>query len=122
MESSNIFEKLKKLQTILVNKYECEGLKEEAPKQLDAQEELLSRLKKEFIVENSDYEEVKNKVSALKLELDEAIKSRESGEKAMDSITTHREYEALEKQIKEATEKETMFVKNYRKKKRVKLN
>ena len=115
MESSNIFEKLKKLQTILVNKYECEGLKEEAPKQLDAQEELLSRLKKEFIVENSDYEEVKNKVSALKLELDEAIKSRESGEKAMDSITTHREYEALEKQILEATDKENEIRKELQK-------
>ena len=51
-------------------------------------------------------EEIKEKVLKLKLELEEAIKSRESGEKGMDNITTHREYEALEKQISEATDKE----------------
>ena len=106
MATQDIFEKLKKLQTILVKKYELEEKKEEAPKQLGSQEELLARMKKEYIEKNNDYEEVKNKVGQLKLELDEAVKSREKGEKGMDDIQTHREYEALEKQISEATEKE----------------
>ena len=106
MATQDIFEKLKKLQTILVKKYELEQKKEEAPKQLGSQEELLARMKKEYIEKNNEYEEVKTKFCQLKLELDEAVKSREKGEKGMDDIQTHREYEALEKQISEATEKE----------------
>ena len=106
MATQDIFEKLKKLQTILVKKYELEQKKEEAPKQLGSQEELLSRMKKEYIEKNNEYEDVKSKVAQLKFDLDEAVKSREKGEKGMDDIQTHREYEALEKQITEATEKE----------------
>ena len=106
MATQDIFEKLKKLQTILVKKYELEQKKEEAPKQLGSQEELLARMKKEYIEKNNEYEEVKTKVAQLRFDLDEAVKSREKGEKGMDDIQTHREYEALEKQISEATEKE----------------
>ena len=106
MATQDIFEKLKKLQTILVKKYDLEQKKEEAPKQLGSQEELLARMKKEYIEKNNEYEEVKTKVAQLKFDLDEAVKSREKGEKGMDDIQTHREYEALEKQISEATEKE----------------
>ena len=106
MATQDIFEKLKKLQTILVKKYELEQKKEEAPKQLSSQEELLARMKKEYIEKNNEYEEVKSVVAQLKFDLDEAVKSREKGEKGMDDIQTHREYEALEKQISEATEKE----------------
>ena len=107
MATQDIFEKLKKLQKILVKKYDLEKKKEEAPKQLGSQEELLARMKKEYIEKNNEYEEVKSKVAQLKFDLDEAVKSREKGEKGMDDIQTHREYEALEKQISEATEKET---------------
>uniref|UniRef100_UPI00389035F1 zinc ribbon domain-containing protein n=1 Tax=Treponema sp. TaxID=166 RepID=UPI00389035F1 len=51
-------------------------------------------------------------VEHLKRELSEAEASRESGEKNMDNITSHREYEALEKQISEATEKEASIRKD----------
>ena len=106
MATQDIFEKLKKLQTILVKKYDLEKKIEEAPKQLGSQEELLARMKKEYIEKNTEYDSVKSTVLKLKLELEEAEKSRESGEKGMDNIQTHHEYEALEKQIKDATEKE----------------
>ena len=115
MATQDIFEKLKKLQTILVKKYDLEKKKEEAPKQLGSQEELLARMKKEYIEKNNEYEEVKSKVAQLKFDLDEAVKSREKGEKGMDDIQTHREYEALEKQISEATEKETEVRKDLQK-------
>ena len=84
MATQDIFEKLKKLQTILVKKYELEQKKEEAPKQLSSQEELLARMKKEYIEKNNEYEEVKSVVAQLKFDLDEAVKSREKGEKGMD--------------------------------------
>ncbi len=105
--TTEIFDKLKDLQDILVQKYDLEAKVKEAPKQLDSQEELLERLKKEYINKNTNYDDIKSKVGELKLQLDEAVKSREEGEKGMDNISTHREYEALEKQISEATERET---------------
>ena len=119
MATTDIFEKLKKLQTILVKKYELEQKIEEAPKQLGSQEELLSRMKKEYIEKNNEYETVKTNVGKLKLDLDEAVKSRENGEKGMDNIQTHREYEALEKQINEATERENEIRKDLQKEEKI---
>ena len=106
MVTTKIFDKLKSLQEVLVKKYELEKKIDEAPKQLSSQDELLERMKKEFIDKNTEYEAVKMKVNQLRNDLDEAVKSRESGEKGMDNITTHREYEALDRQIAEAVIRE----------------
>ncbi|HAH61737.1 MAG TPA: nucleic acid-binding protein [Treponema sp.] len=106
MVMTEVFDKLKSLQDILVKKYDLEKKIDEAPKQLGSQDELLERMKKEFISKNTEYEAVKAKVMQLRADLDDAVKSRESGEKSMDNITTHREYEALDKQIAEASSKE----------------
>lgn len=107
LEMNEVLESLKKLQTILAQKYALKRKIEEAPKQLSSQEELLSRLKKEYIEKNTKYEALKEKISEIKERLEEAVKSREAGEKGMDSISTHREYEVLDKQITEATERES---------------
>ncbi len=115
MVITEIFDKLKSLQVILGRKYELEQLIEEAPKQLTSQEELLARMKKEYIEKNRDYEIVKERVGNIKLDLETAIKTREAGEKNMDNITTHREYEALEKQISEASVKESELRKELQK-------
>ena len=106
MDNSEVFDRLKELQGILAEKYVLEEKIEGFPRQLDSQEELLSRLRKEYIEKNSVYEEVKGTIVRLREELDGAVVSRESGERSMDGITTHREYEALDKQITEAREKE----------------
>ena len=55
----DIFEKLKSLQAILVRKYELESKIEEAPKRLGSQDELLARMRKEFIEKNKEYDEIK---------------------------------------------------------------
>lgn len=106
MVTTEIFDRLKSLQVILGRKYELESKIDEAPKQLGSQDELLARMKKEYIEKNKEYEAVKERIGQLKIELDEAVKLREDGEKNMDNITTHREYEALDKQISEASAKE----------------
>ena len=74
METAKIFDKLKDLQDILVEKYKLEAKIEETPKQLNAQEELLARLKKEYITKNTNYDSIKEKVAELKHELDDAVK------------------------------------------------
>ncbi len=102
MVTTEVFENLKTLQEILVQKYELEGKKSGAPKQLSNQEDLLAKTQKEFIEQKSNYDATQEKVTQLKAQLEEAVKSREEGEKGVANSTTHREYEALEKQITEA--------------------
>ena len=103
MEMSDVFENLKKLQDILSEKYSIEAQIEEAPKRLSTQDEDLHLKKKDFIVKSAAYEEKRKLVGGLRSKLAEAEAAREKGEKAMDSITTHREYEALQKEIDDAT-------------------
>ncbi|GMO58922.1 MAG: C4-type zinc ribbon domain-containing protein [Treponemataceae bacterium] len=106
MQMNNVIDKLVALQDVLSEKYRLEELIDSSPKQMQAQDELLSRLKKEFIDSSAQYDEIRNHTLTLKGELSESENAREHGEKGMDSITTHREYEALDKEIREATEKE----------------
>lgn len=103
---TEVFGKLKELQDILAEKYELQELISESPRRLDSQEELLTRLKQEYIELNKTYEDTREAVQSLRVELDSCESAREAGEKKMDSITTHREYEAVEREIKEASEKE----------------
>lgn len=102
MQMTEELERLKKLQDVLAEKYEIEAKVEELPKTLDGSTESLDRFKREYIEKNELYEEKKDIVARLKVELDEAQRRREEGEKGMDAISTHREYEILEKQISEA--------------------
>lgn len=115
MVKTEVFDKLKELQDVLSQKYEIQSQIEEAPKRLSSQDELLARLKKEYIEKNSIYEDAKEKVKKLKEDLASAETSRESGEKGMDNITTHREYEALDKQITEASQREAEIRKELQK-------
>lgn len=110
-----VFDRLRTLQEVLAEKYDLQTQIEEAPKKLTSQDELLARLKKEYIEKNAIYEDVRKKVARLKTELAEVDAAREKSEKGMDSITTHREYEALDKEIRDATEKEQTIRKELQK-------
>lgn len=118
MVTQDVIEILKKLQDILVKKYDLEAKRDEAPKQLSNQKDLLEKTQKEFIEEQTQYDSIKEKVSKLKEELEEAVKTREEGEKGVANSTTHREYEALEKQILEAKNKEEEIRKELQKEER----
>ena len=102
MQMTVELERLKSLEDVLAEKYEIEAKVEELPKTLDGSTESLDRFKREYIEKNKLYEEKKDIVARLRVELDEAQRKREEGERGMDAISTHREYEILEKQISEA--------------------
>ena len=106
MVTKDIFDNLKALQEILGEKNELEAKDAAAPKQLQTQEELITKLQKEYIEDKAEYDSTKEKIDSLKVELDETVKLREEGEKGVANSTTHREYEALEKQISEAKDRE----------------
>lgn len=109
MIMEDVFNKLRSLQDVLSEKIKLEKEIEEIPRTLSSQEELLNRMKKNYIDKNTSYEETNAKIKDLRFKLQEAESSREHAEKAMDSISTQREYEALDKEIRDASDKEQSF-------------
>ena len=112
MVTENDLDKLRSLQEIIYEKIGLEKSIQEIPKLLGTQEELLNRIKKTFIEKNSDYEKIKSEEVDLKNKLAEAESTREKSEKNMDVVNTQREYEALDKEIKDASEKEQQYRKD----------
>jgi predicted nucleic acid-binding Zn-ribbon protein len=117
-----IFENLRTLQDILSQKITLEHDIQEIPKILNAQEELLARLKKTFIEKNQDYERARLAEAEYRSLLMEAEHSREHAEKNMDSINTQREYEALDKEIRDASDKEQQYRKELQLQERILLD
>lgn len=102
-------EKLKVLQEILSAKFTVQREIEDLPRTLATRKELVSRLKKTFLEKNERYEETRRNVATLRVKLQEAEASREKFESQMDQIATAREYDALEKEIRDATDKEQSY-------------
>ena len=106
MVTAEIFDKLRELQDILARKNQLDSEILEAPQLLVKQEELLARYKTNYIKKNTDDEAIRQTIGALKAELFETEQKREHAEKGMDGITTQREYDALDREIQDATKKE----------------
>ena len=106
MVTAEIFDKLRELQDILARKNQLDSEILEAPQLLVKQEELLARYKTNYIKKNTDDEAIRQAIGSLKAELFETEQKREHAEKGMDTITTQREYDALDREIQEATKKE----------------
>ncbi len=101
MQMSEELDRFKELQKILKEKYEIEAKKQDLPRDIETRKEGLSRDKKDYIEKNTKYEEKKSVVAKLRTELEEITRKREEAEKGMDAVSTHRDYEILEKQISE---------------------
>ena len=104
-----VFDKLKTLQDILSEKIVLEQKILEILRLLITQEELLARMKKSFIEKNQDYDKAKTSESEFRNFLADAESKREKAERNMESITTQREYEALDKEIQDAAGKEQEY-------------
>lgn len=109
---TEVFDKLRTLQDILSQKYEIEREIHDIPKALTTKTELLNRLKKSYVEKNTKKERINDKIKSLRIKLSDAEHQREQYEKQMDQISTQREYEALDKEIRDATEKEQQFRKD----------
>jgi predicted nucleic acid-binding Zn-ribbon protein len=115
----DLIEKLKNLQDVLSQKFAVEAEIRDIPKSLATKTELVNRLKKSYIEKNEQYEEVREQIKGLKEKMQEAERSREKLEGQMDAIKTQREYEALDKEIRDASEKEMQFRKDLQKEEKV---
>jgi predicted nucleic acid-binding Zn-ribbon protein len=101
-----IYDKLKALQDVLSRKFEVEREIQEIPKSLATKTELLNRLKKSSQDRAAGLAAAQARLTDVGQKLIEAEQSREGYEGQMDAISTQREYEALDKEIKDATDKE----------------
>jgi predicted nucleic acid-binding Zn-ribbon protein len=114
-----IFDKLRTLQDILSEKITLEQKIQDSPKNLTSQEEALERMKKNYIDKIQEHEKAKQAEDEFQNLLADAEAHREKAEKNMDVISTQREYEALDKEIREAAEKEQQYRKELQKEQRV---
>jgi len=112
MVTGNDLDKLRSLQEIIYEKIGLEENIREIPKLLETQESTLNRMKKTYIEKNQDYERVKTEEVDLKGKLADAEATREKSEKNMDAISTQREYEALDKEIRDAADREQQYRKD----------
>jgi len=119
MVTENDLGKLRNLQEIIFEKIGLEKNIQEIPKLLGTQEELLTRIKKTFIEKNQEYEKVKAEEGDFRNRLLDAESAREKAEKNMDVISTQREYEALDKEIRDASEKEQQYRKDLQQRERI---
>ncbi len=121
MAMDEMFDKLRTLQDILSKKIELEHTIEEAPKILTDQEELSARMKKNFIEKNKEYEETRSKAGDFRNLLFEAESTRERAEKNIGSAESFnmREYEILDKERRDATEKEQQYRKDVQREERL---
>jgi predicted nucleic acid-binding Zn-ribbon protein len=101
-----VFEKLRGLQDVLAQKFAVLEEIKEIPHTLETKQELLTRGKKTYLEKHERYEKAKEEMKNLRASLDEAEMEREKSEKHMEEISTQREYEALEKEIKDAASRE----------------
>ena len=108
----DVFDKLRTLQGILSERYEIEREILEIPRTLTTKTELLNRMKKQYIEKNQQVDDTRKSIGSLRTRLADAEQEREGYEKQMDLIKTQREYEALDKEIRDATEKEQQLRKD----------
>jgi uncharacterized protein len=101
-----IFDRLRSLQEILSQKFEVEREIKELPRAVATKTELVNRLKKSFVEKNEQFRALQARIEDLRQKANDAEKERERSEQLMEHIKTQREYEALDKEIKDGSTKE----------------
>jgi len=107
-----VFDKLRTLQEILSLKFQVQEEIEEIPGALATRIELLNRLKKGYIDKSKSLDDLIGSTKRSRTKAIEAEAEREKFEKQMDLIQTQREYEALDKEIRDAGEREQELRRN----------
>jgi uncharacterized protein len=115
----DIIEKLKGLQEVLSKRFGIEAEIKNLPKALSTKTELVNRMKRSYIEKNEEYEATRQRIAELRERMLQAEREREQYEQQMDLIKTQREYEALDKEIREASEREQTLRKDLQREERV---
>ena len=111
MEEAEVFARLNQLQEDLSDRFALEDEIVKLPRDLKVKQELLDKINLEYIEEHTRSEAAKDDLKSLHIQYDDAVLARENSEKQMELISTQREFEALEKEIKDAAAKEQSLLK-----------
>lgn len=113
----NIFEKLRKLQDVLFSIYRVDKEIKEIPKSLATKQDLVQRLKMNYIEKNKHVERKQDRLMSLNAKLNSIITNRQGYEERMSDLPADatRESEILDKQIKETSEQEQKVRKDFKK-------
>ena len=101
-----VLQKLRTLQEVLVQRHRAEDEISEIPRALSTKTELLSRLKRSYVEKSELYDQLRERIHDLRERAIAAEREREHYEGQMDAIRTQREYEALDKEIRDSGERE----------------
>ncbi len=112
MLMEELFERLRTFQELLMERVAIEKDVRELPKSIAAQEEVLARARKSYGERSQRLAEVQGRVGELRAELADVVAHKDKSEQQMDSISSPREFEALNKEITEAGLKEDQLRKD----------
>lgn len=113
-DKKTVFEKLSQLQDVLLQKFALEDEIEQLPRNLKIRQEQLALINKEYAEVLAASQKAQDDLKNLRFEYEDVVARRESSEKKMESIATQREFEALEKEIKDASASEEELLKQVR--------
>ena len=106
VDLDEVLRKLRALQEVLFQRFQLEHEISEIPRALSAKTELLNRLKQSYVDKNDLYNHTRERIHDLRQHAIEAERERERYEGQMDAIRTQREYEALDKEIRDSGDRE----------------
>ncbi|MDR1866772.1 MAG: C4-type zinc ribbon domain-containing protein [Treponema sp.] len=109
MAINDTFDKLRSLQEILSKKIILESEIQEIPKILANQEDVLVHYKKTYLDQNRRHVEIQTKEKEYQNTLLDIEKAREEAEKKVEFLSTTRELEAIEREIKTLQDKEQRY-------------
>jgi len=112
MLMEELFERLRTFQDLLMERVAIEKDVRELPKSIAAQEEVLTRARKSFGERSQRLADVQGLVGSLRAELADVVAHKDKSEQQMDTISSPREFEALNKEITEAGLKEDQLRKD----------
>jgi predicted nucleic acid-binding Zn-ribbon protein len=102
----DVLRKLRTLQEVLFQRFRTEHEISEIPRALSTKTEVLNRLKRSYVEKSELYDQLRVRIHDLRERAIEAEREREQYEGQMDAIRTQREYEALDKEIRDSGERE----------------
>ena len=106
VDLEDVLHKLRTLQEVLFQRFQTEAEISEIPRALSTKTELLTRLKQSYVDKNDLYNQIRDRIHDLRERAIEAERDREHYEGQMDAIRTQREYEALDKEIRDSGDRE----------------
>lgn len=109
----HILEKLKALQIILNKKFQLEKKIIDLPQEVELKEQIVFRMKENFLVADTQYQDLKKNVLLKNDELDRLQNHREKYEEEISQVSTQRDYEQIDRAIKENQDQELIMRSDY---------